>query len=255
VPRCCDTRYHATPRAGGLTDSVGHRVEEGAAYRCRARGLGHGSVEQVVHPRQDQEEDGEVEVAGCGGHCGRRSRHEPGCRQNVSRDPHSLEGLADRPRRAVDPPRQRPSNMKTPPAQPSLLIVQQRGSALVWAPSPFAHTLLVPVTVASRIPNRTIATPFAERTLHICPAWSLFRVIRPETGLWPIRIGEVMPVVADRARFPAAPPTSPSPPPGLPSARSRGSRPIRALGRGVWWFVAPPRAASQRSAAGTRPRT
>ena len=70
----------------GVRDAVGDRVEEGAPDRGGARGLGDGPVEEVVHARDDQEDDGEVQMAGGHEDRGHRRGDQPGGGQDVSRD-------------------------------------------------------------------------------------------------------------------------------------------------------------------------
>jgi len=81
-------------------------------------------------------------------------------------------------------------------------------------------------------------------------------VIRPETGLWPIRIGEVMPRGRRQGQIPGR--TS-----HVTITATWGFRQLgrEGLGRsalwdeGVWWFVAPPRAGLQRSGSRDPTRT
>ncbi len=94
------------PRAAehedGIGDPVGDRVEEGAPDRRRARRLGDGAVEEVVHARDDEEDDGEVEVAGR--HQDRRGsrRDQAGGGEHVCGDAMAVECLADRTGGPVD---------------------------------------------------------------------------------------------------------------------------------------------------------
>ena len=96
-------RYHAhADHEDGVGDAVGHRVEEGAPDRGGAGRLGHRAVEEVVQAGDDQEDDGEVEVARGDQDRRRGRRDEPGRGEHVSSDAMAVECLADRTGGPVD---------------------------------------------------------------------------------------------------------------------------------------------------------
>ena len=63
-----EARYQATPpSSSAVGDPVGDRVEERAATRRGAGGLGDGAVEQVGHGGEDEEQKPATERAACDG--------------------------------------------------------------------------------------------------------------------------------------------------------------------------------------------